>query len=425
MHRATRLPWAAAPAVCAWICASGCIPEAIDSDPSASTPPEEVASGSPVDAHNEIEPNNEYAAAEVLFITSEVTLTGEIGPANGDVTDRDMYELGPVAAGDRVRGTLNVDSNLDVVMGLLDEDGRLLAFVNPRSSTSGPGEIDIVIHEDTNRLYVMLSTRTAFSSSQPYEARITIERGSGMGPFHPQVVVLDFEGGDAVQIGNRSPVNVPRFDAATIGLSFAGQTEEMIDLIVEKVRADYTGLNVDIYRSGDPGIPGGDYSIVYFGTYDASLLGLADNIDPFNEDPVQAAILYTDTFSLFTALNPSVEEMAQVLANVASHEVGHLVGLRHTSDPAGIMDVTASARQMMQDQFFTTSPLYERVLPVGVQDAPSMLSWTLGGSLPARNVIDKALARERVLSVAGTEDDFHLPMRLLGSGCDMEDGHHH
>lgn len=423
MFRATRLSWTAAVTVCAFMFSTGCIPVETSSDPASANAPEEVASGAPVSVHVESEPNDTYAQAEALIIADDVEIRGDLKPASGRAKDRDLFELGPVAAGDRILASLDVDPFHDVVMGVLDGDGRLLGFVNPRSSTSGPPRIDVMIHQSSSRLYVIISTRTALSSAQPYIAQIAIERSAGMGPFRPQAVLLEFRGADNVRIGNRQPVDVPPFNAANIDTRYAGRTEEMINLMLEKVRTDFEGLHVDIYRSGDPGLPAGDYSTVYFGTYDENLLGLADNIDPFNEDRVQSAIIYTDTFALFNVLNPSIEQMAQALANVTSHEIGHLLGLRHTIDPAGIMDVTASARQMLQDQYFTSSPLHERVLPTGIQDAPSMLAWTVGGSLRPRSFLEKLIVRERIISAAGAEDDFQLPMRLFGTGCRMDDHH--
>ena len=52
-----------------------------------------------------------------------------------------------------------------------------------------------------------------------------------------------------------------------------------------------------------------------------------------------------DTFEAFDPLRPSVAAMSQAIANVACHEIGHLLGLVHTQSPNDIMDVTASLRQ--------------------------------------------------------------------------------
>ena len=145
------------------------------------------------------------------------------------------------------------------------------------------------------------------------------------------------------------------------------------------VRADYEGLNVYFHSSRDGPPPDEAYSTLHFGQYDRDLLGVAENIDEYNLDVSQAAIIFTDTFAAFAVLNPSVEEIAQALANVASHETGHLLGLYHCTDTRAVMDVTASLRQMLGDQSFARAPLQDEYFPVGYQDAVQMLIENVGG----------------------------------------------
>ena len=106
---------------------------------------------------------------------------------------------------------------------------------------------------------------------------------------------------------------------------------------------------------------------------------VATNIDEFNAIQSQAAIVFTDTFAAFMRLEPSVSEMSTALANVASHEAGHLFGLVHTSDSLGIMDVTAGLSELLRNQHFRMSPLNSFVFPIGYQDAIQCLLDTVGG----------------------------------------------
>ena len=78
-------------------------------------------------------------------------------------------------------------------------------------------------------------------------------------------------------------------------------------------------------------------------------------------------------------LNPSADEIAQAIANVASHELGHLLGLNHTEDTDGVMDITASANRLMQDQDFLRSPLEQHVFTIGQQNARTLLFDAVGG----------------------------------------------
>src|SRR5690606_11118543 len=131
------------------------------------------------------------------------------------------------------------------------------------------------------------------------------------------------------------------FDAARISPRFAGQSSVIAARVTEMVREAFAGLDVEIHVAAELTAPPGPRTTVYFGTYNSQLLGLADNVDPYNTDPNQSAILYTDTFALFDALSPDLEAISQALANTTAHEIGHLLGLRHTADPQDIMDTTA------------------------------------------------------------------------------------
>ncbi len=372
----------------------------------------------PADArYLETENNDTWSQAEAVLAADRFEIVGDIGV--GLPLDRDIFQIGPAAAGDRIRIELDTAHGLDVVVGLLDSAQQLLAYTDPWSITSGPAYVDLVIREDVTELYLVVATRSVAARARAYTVGVEITRGTGVLGYRPQVIVLSFAGAEDVQIGTREPVDVPPFDAAAIDERFAGQTEPIIALILERVRDHFAGLDIEIYRDGDAGIPTQNRSVVHFGTYDARLLGLAESIDPFNANPEQDAILFTDTFAIFSALLPTTEQIAQVLANVASHEIGHLLGLRHTADPDDLMDVTATASRMLRNQWFLLADLHESVLPAGLQDAPTLLAWTLGGSLlPPPLLTTKDVARNRSAAELAVPYDFHVPRHLLSTcGC--------
>lgn len=406
---------------CAPVLLAGCLP--FDFSP----PLDESNSGSEqvlgasaerppaADRFGDLEPNDDFATAQPVAFVETVRLEGAIAAQSS--LDVDVFDLGPAHVGDRVMGALSILNGSDLVLGVYDDRQRLLGYVDQSSSATGPREMDIVVREATAQLFAVVTTRSTASQDRAYSASISILRNGGIPSLRPQVVVLSFNGASQVRIGSRPPVDVPAFDAANISSRFAGQSESIIALIFENVAADFAGLNVSFYRAGDPAIPAGNRSVVHYGTYDSRLLGLADNIDPYNSDTAQSAILFTDTFSVFNALSPGVADIAQVLANTTSHEVGHLLGLRHTADPTDLMDTTATARQMLLDQDFSFASLNPSVLALGYQDAPSMLSWGVGGTLlppPAGKLVQRQLA----LRYTGGPDDFYVPRSwLMTCGC--------
>jgi hypothetical protein len=358
----------------------------------------------------EAEPNDQFIRANLVGMDAGVQLIGTIG-AGG--LDFDVYDLGPADAGDRIQADLAAGGK-DVQLGIYNEDQQLLSMVDATGQSSGAARIDFVLREPVTQLFAVAATRTESTSSRPYTINLTIEPNYGIPAFVPQVVVLNFKGAANVRIGRQPAVNVPPFDAATIDSRFAGQTQTLIAKILAEVRQDYAGLDVDFYLAGDPNLPAGDLTVLHFGSYSDRYLGLADNVDPFNRDTTQAAIIYTDTFSLFDVLSPSLDQMAQVLANVTSHELGHLLGLRHTADTRDLMDTTASARQMLYDQWFSIADLHPSVMAIGTQNAPAILAWTVGGTppVPPAARIAKLQRDERT---ADSGQDFYIPRSWLAT----------
>jgi hypothetical protein len=70
---------------------------------------------------------------------------------------------------------------------------------------------------------------------------------------------------------------------------------------------------------------------------------------------------------------------------------------------------------MMLDQHFILADLNPTILPLGRQDAPAMLSWTVGGELIAAP--DKSNARKRFIQVTNDPNDFYIPRDWL-MDCD-------
>lgn len=328
----------------------------------------------------ESNPNHRFELAELVRVkgTSRV-IRGTVDGAQ----DVDVFNLGPGEPGDHVVVSMTAAESLDAALAAFDDNGTSLLINDHRNVYLGRVDpfIDIVIRHATDAVYLAVSATPGYASSGDYA--LVASNTSAAEPFaqRSDVVLLVFDGATSAKVGNRSPVNVPPFDAVNLSPVYAGTTDDMVAEIVDRVREDYAGYDVSILSTSEGDTLRSDMTRIFFGTFDAALLGVAEGVDEFNATVAQEAMVFTDTFAAFLPLDPSVEEMAQAIANVASHEIGHLMGLVHTSDPAGIMDVTASLNQLLGDQTFNDSAIYPGVFPIGFQDAGAYLLDTVGGDL--------------------------------------------
>jgi len=285
--------------------------------------------------------------------------------------------------GTRVVVDLTTADTLDGAIAIFDDTGATPLINDHRNVYLGRQEpfVDIVAQRDSKACYIAVSATPGYSARGNYALSASKTDGQAMPNARPQTILLSFTGGSNVKIGSRSPVEVPTFNAADINTVYTGETQALIDEVVFRVREDYADLDVTILSTSEGDRYSSGMTRIYFGTFDPALLGVAEGVDEYNSDTDQVAIIFTDTFSAFMQLNPTMEEMGLALANVTSHEIGHLLGLIHTADPQGIMDVTASLNQLLTDQTFRGSRIYEDVFPVGFQDALQMLLDTVGGDM--------------------------------------------
>ena len=298
--------------------------------------------------------------------------------------DVDVFALHGLAAGDRlIVDVASHGSGLDAMAAVFDEAGRLMFENDDRNIEALQLDpfLNEVIRRDSSVYFLALARSPLAHQSAigGYEVLITVVYGGQVPEGQGHAVVLNFEGGSITLRTGQTYTTGP-FDAADIAPIYAGQTWRVRDQVAWTVRDNYEGLALDVrVLPGDP-IPGyKPYSFILFGGSEQDLLGIAQHIDAFNSNPNDGAIVFTENFtpSLF-GLRLTADQLGVAIGNVASHELGHLLGLHHVANVHDIMDTTGNSRTLLADQRFLDSPLHSTIFPIGTQDSWLLLLETLG-----------------------------------------------
>jgi len=333
------------------------------------------------------EPNDTFATAITATFTSSgaAALQGAVSIAG----DKDVFDLGPLNAGTMVTVDAATEgSQLDVTVALFDADENLV-FANDDRGGSPARFLDSfalwTTRHDSDTYYLVVAASAFAASTQvtgSYAIDVEVAPEMGVPPPVAQTILLDFSGSfiDSPVLGT---MQLEAFDAGRISTAYLGETERMKQLITDTVRQNFELFAVAVYSTDD------DVSLdpeltttVYLGDFNRQVFGLAEDVDQYNFDRCDDAIIYTESFDPSTVFSftPTVEEISLAIGNIATHEAGHLLGLFHVSDDTALMDDTSPADAFIFDQEFKRAPLSGDVVEIGSQDGAALLYEIVGPS---------------------------------------------
>jgi hypothetical protein len=295
-----------------------------------------------------------------------------------------VYSIGEVAPGERIaiQAIPLSSSRLDPVVAVFDANMNWIDYNDDRHYYDRQIDslLDFKVRDYSEACFVVVSSSPRSESVGDMNLYVSREYASPPPPPASQIIYLEFGGQSNVVVGRRNPVNVPVFNASAIDPTLQSDTQAFIEGVSIRVQEDFERFGITVLSSQWHARPLAPHTTIYFGSEDPGLLGLSDNIDTFNRTDGQDAIIFVESFDLFMAASPTPQQWIDVLANVASHEIGHLLGLHHTADPTEIMDTTADLLQMLAPQSFHRAPLHVGTFAVGYQDSVGTLLSNVGPS---------------------------------------------
>lgn len=347
--------------------ASGCTPQASTSDDPADLLDVVLTASDPAPDADDSD-GSQQSAQTVRNFSGNITGSGNYK----------FYDLGQGSRGDEWLVSANGRMSGPFVVVLFDADHNLLM----RKYMSYSVSMRHVLRENTGQVFLGIMPPIS-GNGGAYDLKARYAGGVSVPSPTQQVVWLNFGSGSNVKIHKCDPVSFSAFDAAVIGEEYAGHTQEIKDVILAEMRADYASYNVTILSSDDGVPPAGAYSTVHFGANEPGLLGLADSVDNYNRASSENAIVYVENFAPYWTMRLTPEEMGVMVANVASHELGHLLGLYHTVNHDDLMDSTGSAWDLAGEQGFIGGVLEPSVFATGYEDADNLLGHAVGHNTQA------------------------------------------
>ena len=319
--------------------------------------------------------------------------------------DVDLFSLGILAANTKLDLTLDtilIGSRMDAKVAIFNSTGDLvgnIAFGDDPVTAPGARPNDIKVNvgvtlrgsiqlpaTDTYYVAVAGMDATDFALPNPnrdlgiYQLVVTKTDGLPAPTFQKQLVYLDFNGGDALFLkddyGDKVKTRMVALSATTFGFA-ASQTQAMITAALDTVKTIYAGYTNVAFTTVQP--MGGRYSTLYITNEEGpevGLYGTAQDIDTFNGNLTDnVAVFGGELANYYSALGGyTVQEIGDILGNVAAHELGHILGLQHCQEIAGPpYEVMGYGNETEVLTFGTHSPLFPEEFLIGYENSQAQL----------------------------------------------------
>ncbi len=268
-----------------------------------------------------------------------------------------LLDIGHLVPGDKA--TITIRSRNSPAVFVLDSSGNIM---------DGAQTLETLIFVADAQDDYFLLLEAPGQPSQWGSISLTVRAGQPMPERFPQVFVLNFDGADSVELSDGqvftqlSPMDLTAFGSTDDERAFLAEIEPAIrGLICDRLNAVFVSYGMTVFESADEAGPG-VFSTVYFtgdlgppsdDLFDTTEARPATGPDGFaeplwilygaagadlgNHVPDDDAIVFVGSFIGQRLLEMSINDMVNIFAHSAAHEMGHLLGLYHVFRRSDIM----------------------------------------------------------------------------------------